>query len=157
MTTQQEAIAHSSLVDSSEISLHSHAGGAGIPDGLIVMWSGLKANIPAGWLLCDGTSGTPDLRDRFICSIGASGEPGSTGGSETVTHAGSAVGDHTNVEVPASATAFVKGGTSASVKAAADTHTHTIATIAHSVTQPNDHTGVKPPYYTLAFIMKGAS
>jgi hypothetical protein len=33
------------------------------------MWSGTVATIPAGWLLCNGSSGTPDLRDRFI--IGA--------------------------------------------------------------------------------------
>ena len=30
------------------------------------MWSGTIATIPAGWQLCDGTNGTPDLRDRFI-------------------------------------------------------------------------------------------
>ena len=34
--------------------------------GLIVMWSGAIAEIPPGWALCDGTQGTPDLRDRFI-------------------------------------------------------------------------------------------
>ncbi|SDY38079.1 phage tail protein [Pseudomonas sp. NFIX28] len=37
---------------------------AGIPSGLIVMFSG--AVIPAGWALCDGTGGRPDLRNRFI-------------------------------------------------------------------------------------------
>jgi len=41
----------------------------GVPKGVIVMWSGAIANIPAGWALCDGTNGTPDLRDRFV--IGA--------------------------------------------------------------------------------------
>lgn len=39
------------------------------PVGGIVMWSGSVASIPAGWALCDGLNGTPDLRDRFI--IGA--------------------------------------------------------------------------------------
>ena len=156
MAKQNEAVAHSSLVDGTEISLHSHGGGAAIPTGVIAMWSGLKANIPVAWYLCDGTNGTPDLRSKFICSIGAADEPGGTGGSETLTHAGSAVGDHTNVAVPGTVTGAVKIGTSAS-NAAAQTHTHTIASITHSVTQPNNHTGVKPPYYTLAFIMKGAS
>ena len=33
------------------------------------MWSGSIASIPAGWLLCNGSSGTPDLRNRFV--IGA--------------------------------------------------------------------------------------
>ena len=33
---------------------------------MIMLWGGTIANIPAGWGLCDGTNGTPDLRDRFI-------------------------------------------------------------------------------------------
>lgn len=41
-------------------------GGATIPPGIICMWSGLNANIPSGWALCNGTAGTPDLTDRFI-------------------------------------------------------------------------------------------
>lgn len=41
----------------------------GVPSGAIIMWSGSIATIPSGWLLCNGTSGTPDLRNRFI--IGA--------------------------------------------------------------------------------------
>lgn len=35
-----------------------------IPAGLVSMWSGVVA--PAGWAICDGTNGTPDLRGRFI-------------------------------------------------------------------------------------------
>ena len=34
--------------------------------GMIMLWSGLIANIPTGWHLCDGTEGTPDLRGRFV-------------------------------------------------------------------------------------------
>ena len=34
--------------------------------GFIVLWSGSVANIPNGYLLCDGTNGTPDLRNRFV-------------------------------------------------------------------------------------------
>lgn len=37
-----------------------------IPKGLISMFSGSAA--PAGWALCDGSNGTPDLIDRFILS-----------------------------------------------------------------------------------------
>jgi microcystin-dependent protein len=36
---------------------------------IIVAWSGSIETIPEGWIICDGTNGTPDLRDRFI--IGA--------------------------------------------------------------------------------------
>jgi hypothetical protein len=52
-----------------------------IPAGLISMWSGSIATIPAGWLLCNGTSGTPDLRDRFIVGAGSTYAVAATGGS----------------------------------------------------------------------------
>lgn len=42
------------------------ATGNGVPCGVIAMWSGSVNDIPAGWLLCDGSQGTPDLRGRFI-------------------------------------------------------------------------------------------
>ena len=35
-----------------------------LPTGAIYMFSGSK--VPAGWALCDGTNGTPDLTDKFI-------------------------------------------------------------------------------------------
>lgn len=37
-----------------------------IPTGAIVMWSGAINDIPQGWVLCDGTKGTPNLNDRFV-------------------------------------------------------------------------------------------
>jgi hypothetical protein len=37
--------------------------------GGICLWSGSIATIPAGYALCNGSNGTPDLRDKFI--IGA--------------------------------------------------------------------------------------
>lgn len=52
-----------------------------IPAGVILMWSGSIASIPSGWLLCDGTNGTPDLRSRFIVGAGSAYGVGSTGGS----------------------------------------------------------------------------
>ena len=66
-----------------------HAAG-GIPAGVIAMWSGTLATIPAGWTLCDGTAGTPDLRDRFVYGSSAGVDPGGTGGAPTHTHAGHA-------------------------------------------------------------------
>lgn len=41
-----------------------------IPVGGIILWSGTIASIPTGWALCNGSNGTPDLRDRFV--VGAS-------------------------------------------------------------------------------------
>ena len=55
------------------------------PRGGIIMWAGLLSAIPAGWLLCDGTNGTPDLRDKFIYGCSAGQNPGISGGSSTNT------------------------------------------------------------------------
>lgn len=37
-----------------------------VPKGGIIMWSGAINDIPAGWALCNGDNGTPDLRGRFV-------------------------------------------------------------------------------------------
>ena len=58
----------------------SHQGG-GVPTNTIAMWSGSVASIPIGWQLCDGTNGTPDLRDKFVVGVGTLYNPGDTGGS----------------------------------------------------------------------------
>lgn len=55
-----------------------------VPVGAIMMWSGEIADIPARWALCDGTNGTPDLRNRFIVGAGALYTVGNTGGSASV-------------------------------------------------------------------------
>jgi len=38
--------------------------------GIICLWSGSVADIPAGWQLCNGTNSTPDLRNRFVIGAG---------------------------------------------------------------------------------------
>jgi hypothetical protein len=52
-----------------------------VPTGAILMWSGSIATIPTGWLICDGTNGTPDLRSRFIVGAGSTYAVNATGGS----------------------------------------------------------------------------
>jgi len=47
---------------------------------MILAWSGSVSSIPAGWKLCDGSNGTPNLRDRFIVGAGSSYSIGNTGG-----------------------------------------------------------------------------
>lgn len=54
-----------------------------IPIGCILLWSGSAGLIPSGWHLCDGTNGTPNLKDRFVIGAGGSYNPGNTGGSAT--------------------------------------------------------------------------
>ena len=57
---------------------------APFPVGGIILWSGSLATVPTGWLLCNGVSGTPDLRDRFVVGAGSTYAVGVTGGAATV-------------------------------------------------------------------------
>jgi hypothetical protein len=50
--------------------------GNAFPSGGIIMWSGSIATIPSGWYLCNGSNGTPDLRNRFV--IGANSDDSGT-------------------------------------------------------------------------------
>jgi len=58
---------------------------AAFPAGGIIIWSGSAAAIPSGWLLCDGTNSTPNLRGRFVVGAGSTYAVGATGGAATVT------------------------------------------------------------------------
>ena len=49
-----------------DLNVNGFAQNALVPTGAIMMWSGSNSNIPAGWGLCDGSAGKPDLRGRFI-------------------------------------------------------------------------------------------
>lgn len=62
--------------------------GAIMPVGGIIMWSGSIAAIPSGWHLCDGTAGTPDLRDRFVVGAGSTYAVAANGGSASHNHGG---------------------------------------------------------------------
>lgn len=46
----------------------------------IVIYSGLIADIPAGWALCDGTQNTPNLVGRFVMGAVTDADIGQTGG-----------------------------------------------------------------------------
>ena len=53
-----------------------------LPYGSIIMWYGNTTNVPSGWSLCDGSNGTPNLRNRFV--VGADGETVASTASTTV-------------------------------------------------------------------------
>lgn len=54
--------------------------------GCISAWQGSLGSIPTGWALCDGTNGTPDLRDKFVVCSGDTYNPDDTGGSKEHNH-----------------------------------------------------------------------
>jgi hypothetical protein len=57
-----------------------------VPTGAILMWSGTITDIPTGWLLCDGNSGTPNLVGKFIRGVNTSStNPGGSGGADSRT------------------------------------------------------------------------
>lgn len=73
-----------------------YAWAAGVPSGIIAMWSGSTLSIPSGWVLCDGLNSTPDLRDRFIVGAGSTYAVGDTGGANTVALAAGEMPSHTH-------------------------------------------------------------
>lgn len=92
----------------------------GFPPGAVLMFYG--TTIPAGWALCDGTNGTPDLRDRFIVGAGKSYQPNATGGSNSVTLSTTQIPSHTHTITGGSHSHTVSGGS----------HSHTISGGSHT-------------------------
>jgi len=138
-----------------------------LPSGVIVMWSGSVASIPAGWLLCNGGNGTPDLRDRFVIGAGSTYSPAATGGSANaivVSHTHSATSVVTDPghahsytapsgsDDPGIAGGSVVASTIASTTGNAITGI-TVATTVNSSGSSGTNANL-PPYYALAYIMK---
>lgn len=67
-----------------------------LPPGIITIWSGILANIPAGWALCNGNNGTPDLRDKFVMAGGGNIAALSSGGAMSKIINTDAGGGHTH-------------------------------------------------------------
>ena len=131
---------------------HKHTGAAGdgpliIPPGVIVMWSGSIKNIPSGWALCDGSNGTPDLRDRFIVGAGGSYNVGSRGGQKEVTLTVNQIPPHSHTYRGNTDTYPGRGPVGGSGHPVFGNMT----TSQTGGGQPHEN---RPPYYALAFIMK---
>jgi hypothetical protein len=141
-----------------------------LPTGAILLWSGSLGSIPSGYVICDGTNSTPDLRDRFVIGAGSTYAVGATGGSAdaiVVSHthtATSTVTDpgHTHLSnamglVSGTIGFTVTGGTP--YNNVNNTNTAS-ATTGVTVATTNASTGTSgtnanlPPYYALAYIMK---
>ena len=53
-----------------------------VPIGGIIAYAGQISAIPASWTICNGSNGTPDLRDRFIYGTNIQSEINTQGGSK---------------------------------------------------------------------------
>jgi hypothetical protein len=134
-----------------------------VPSGLIAIWSGSTGSIPSGWLLCNGSNGTPDLRNSFILGAGNTYAVGATGGSTdaiVVSHTHTAtVTDPGHNHTYNTNSSTVQAGPSISGVMFNATQQNT-GTSSTGITVSNSTAGVSgsganmPPYYALAFIMK---
>lgn len=117
--------------------------------GIIMMWYGKLADIPTGWILCDGTNGTPDMRDKFI--YGAKQDlgdlPAATGEGALANSGGTKSHNHTASQVAHSHTI----GPGFSIQSGANFDDFT-ANAQPSITV-NSKTEL-PPWRALYFIMK---
>ena len=131
-----------------------------LPVGTIWPYTGLSADIPPGWFLCDGTNGTHDLQGYFI--LGSSLDD-----AGVATEATSAVlADHvvtqpsphdlsSNTGGP-SAVAVVQSGTGVTVASSGHAHNYSF-TIPHNGTAVDAHSFASEPApasFTLAFIQR---
>jgi hypothetical protein len=141
-----------------------------VPQGGIIIWSGSQASIPTGWLLCNGSSGTPDLRDRFVVGAGSTYAVAATGGSTTATlpshthtFTGTALGTHIHKPVSGQAMGLTPGGGGGLGGGDLNSSSGDVDTSAVSAGTPagtNSTEGASavnanlPPYYALCYIMK---
>jgi hypothetical protein len=133
--------------------------------GMIMLWSGSSASIPSGWLLCDGSSSTPDLRNRFVVGAGSTYAVNATGGSAdaiVVSHthtATSTVTDPGHNHSLGFSITTLQGGGVGSLISSGSLNTST-ATTGITVATTNATAGTSgtnanlPPYYALCYIMK---
>ncbi len=138
-----------------------------LPTGSIILWSGSIGSIPSGYTICDGTLGTPDLRDRFVVAAGNTYAVAATGGSAdaiVVSHTHTATSTVTDPGHLHSVWFTGGGSADANINTGGrftQTTTNTgSATTGITVATTNTATGVSgtnanlPPYYALAYIMK---
>ena len=140
---------------------------------MIVLWSGATDAIPTGWVLCNGSNSTPDLRNRFVVGAGDTYSVNATGGSADATlvshthSATSSVSDsgHFHNVLPTLSGAFSNNGAfiqtattgtpSQSGVGNTDTKTTGISVSTSLSTAGSSATNANlPPYYALAYIMK---
>ena len=146
--------------------------GVKIPPGIVIGWSGLLVNIPAGWTLCDGTAGTLDMRELFILATDDDEEAGALVGQDEYTldvdhipahtHsvAGQSGGAHTHVyrnpkqisvNIFASGSAYANQTNIETGSQSNEDHAFTLDNAGEAAPTAVDN---RPAFYEAAFIMK---
>ena len=140
-----------------------------VPPGAIIMWHGTIANIPSGFVICDGNNGTPNLLARFVQGVAtAATDPGATGGATSKSHA-----SHTHTMPSHYHTMPTHSHDIETWNRAAGTATGTIRHILRGYTDtvdpgdtnskdPGDtrsrtvtaHADIRPSFYDIAYLMK---
>lgn len=117
-------------------------------ENIISQWHGLLVDIPDGWVLCDGTNGTPDMRNMFVKGPADGKDPGDTGGAPNHTHPFvSNTHDH-DIELNMTADGVTEG------EELAGTENGPISTETSVVSGTTESSKHEPEFYELAFIMK---
>lgn len=125
---------------------------AGIPQGSICAWSPAAAGtstIPTGWLLADGTSGTPNLIGMFVIGTRPSGSTSTANASGYGVYSADGLGggatthSHTATLSGTTSSGGTSGGlgTAGGYSLAAPSHTHTVSaggTTSSASTEPSD-------------------
>ena len=133
-----------------------------IPAGGILLWSGSIGSIPAGYVICNGSNGTPDLRDRFVVGAGSTYAVNATGGSADAvivshTHAATVTDPgHVHTQIGTSpGIAGLEGAGSAAVANSSNTGSAvTGISVANATAGVSGTNANLPPYYALCYIMK---
>lgn len=129
-----------------------------VPQGSIIPWYGSIGNIPNGFALCDGTNGTPDLRDRFLVGAGNMYILGNTGGENfhqlTVAEMPSHQHDSGWGESASQGSVFGISDYMKDRRIGADQHDFNNSGALTSFAGGNQPHENRPPYYALYYIMK---
>ena len=115
--------------------------------GMIMMYNGSSA--PSGWAICNGSNGTPDLRDRFIVGTGSSYSLGNTGGANSVTLTLNQIPAHTHTYERTDVGIDVSDRPWPASNNDCDMTNQNTSSAGGGQSHEN-----RPPYYALMFIMK---
>ena len=138
--------------------------------GMVVVWYGSAGAVPSGWAICDGSNGTPNLRNKFVMGANTQADVNKTGGRANSSlpehsHTGFADvgGEHTHSTLAGYtgqygpgedkigiSSEYIRTGIQDQVSTAGS-HTHTLTVNKAGEDVAN---GNLPPYLALYYIMK---